>query len=162
MMNPIDVPYNDTFNYFIKFGGNTKKIFFIGAISFFISSYALAKNNVKTIDPKKDLAAYTSFVQDIAVYQESCQNNPSGHYSSKMYDFDFYHDKDGFCVVDDPGSGLIHAKVMLDNEATHVLKMMSGMYVSNNNSVVAGSGICELNMKKSDNSYYYVGTCTTN
>ena len=35
---------------------------------------------------------------NIAVFQEICQSVESGHYTSKMYDFDFSHNDSGIGV----------------------------------------------------------------
>jgi len=141
-----------------------KKTILIVILSVFANSYVTAKNKVLILNPEKNLSAncglYTNLVQDIAVYQEACQNNVSGHYTSKMYEFDFYHNDKGKCIATD-SSSVISFKAILDDDATHVVKSMGGVYESNNDSVIGGSVICDLNMKKSDElGIYYVGTCT--
>ena len=64
---------------------------------FLLSACDNGNSKVVTFNPKNE--DYTNVVQDIAVYEEACQNQSSGHYLSKSYEFDFYHDANGNCLI---------------------------------------------------------------
>lgn len=111
------------------------------------SSLAFAKTKALNFTPQS--GGYTNVVQDIAVYQEECQNHSSGHYTSELYEFDFSHNDKGDCIIIFRGDPLSF-KVVLDDEAKHVIKNIRAL---------DGSSVTyNLFMKKEGWNIYYSGT----
>lgn len=122
----------------------------LGLLSILFCGCVFAKTTVLNFSPSSD--TYTNVVQDIAVYQEACQNNTSGHYYSKMYDFTYEHDVDDNCIV--AGGSLLKFTVVLDNDAKRVVKILKGP---------GGATITyKLKMNSEENDNSYTGTMKIN
>lgn len=115
----------------------------------FISTSLFAKTNVLDFNPTSN--SYTNVVQDIAVFQEQCQKQSSGHYLSKMYEFYFHHDRNGNCIIV-YGNDPIMFRVIMDDNAQHVIKNMTNI---NGDSVT-----CDVKMNNKGMDNYYTGACT--
>lgn len=127
-----------------------KLLIFIGLLSVSISTNVFAKTKVLNFSPTS--IDYTNVVQDVAIFQEECQNKISGHYYSKLYDFNFYHDANGNCIIN-YGNDLAAFRVALDDDATHVVQTMHSLATN-------GYITYDLYMKKSGMNNHYTGTCT--
>jgi hypothetical protein len=128
-----------------------KKIILGILLCVFVMHPIFSKTKVTKFNPKS--TDYTNVVQDIAVFQEICQSGESGHYTSKMYDFDFRHNYSGKCVLNSPDS-FISVNIVLDDEAKHVVKTMK---LLNGHSIVY-----DISMKQyNGHDNYYKGYIST-
>lgn len=119
-------------------------------VIFLLSACDNGDSKVVTFNPKSE--DYTNVVQDIAVYEEACQNQSSGHYLSKLYEFYFYHDVNGSCFIN-YNNGIIDIKVTFNKDATHIVRTTT---IINGNSITY-----DVYLKEKGIDGYYTGTCTT-